>query len=378
MGASIGFALASRSDAHVVVLDSRPPVGGISGRTFGQIRRHYSNELLIRMANRGFEVIRDWSTEVGFGDPGYARLGYLLLVVQDQLDALRRNIALGQGCGVDTRFVDAEQIAAIEPLLVTDDLAGGAYEPDGGYIDVTRMVLSWLLAAQAHGARVVHGVEVSALRTAGGRVSGVSTSAGDIEAPVVVHAAGAWGRDLLDPIGLSLPLQRRRLDMATLEVAPGGPQLQCCVTDGNSNIVVRPAMGRQVVAVAYPPEMPVVDDPLELSGEADHEAHLLRLEAAFAERMPAMVGSTVLSRTSGAYAVTPDYHPVIGPAPGVEGLLLALGFSGHGLKLSPAVGETMAAMVMGDEPRFDMHPLRLSRFEAGEEMFCAYGPGARA
>ena len=95
MGASIAYQLAAQSDARVVVVDERPPVGGISGRTFGQIRQHYSNELLVQMARHGFNVIQNWDTEVGVGDPGYVQLGYLLLVIEDQLDALHRNIDLG-------------------------------------------------------------------------------------------------------------------------------------------------------------------------------------------------------------------------------------------------------------------------------------------
>ena len=291
---------------------------------------------------------------------------------------LRGNVELGRGCGVDTRFVTADEIAAIEPLLVADGLAGGAYEPDGGYIDVTRMVLSWLTAAQIQGARLLSGVRVTALRTAGGAVAGVATTAGDIDAPAVVTATGAWGRELLNPLGVEVPLGRLRLDMATLEIEAGRPQMQCCVTDGNSNVVVRPDMGRRVVAVAYPDDMPAVDDPLAPGADEDHRAHLDRLDAAFAARMPTMRRARVIGHVSGAYDVTPDYHPVIGWAPGISGLFLALGFSGHGLKLSPTVGEVVSAMVLGQEPAFDLHELRPERFDEGDLMFCAYGPGARA
>ncbi len=378
MGASIAYQLASRSDARVVVVDERPPVGGISGRTFGQIRQHYSNELLVQMARHGFNVIQNWDTEVGVGDPGYVQLGYMLLVVEDQLDALHRNIDLGQSCGVDTRFVNAAEIAALEPLLTTDDLAGGAYEPDGGYIDVTKMVLSWLTAAQAHGAEVISGVRVTALRTSGGRLTGVTTTAGEIDADVVVTATGAWATELLDPIGVHVPVQRRRLEMTMLQTQPGQPQMHSCVTDGNSNIVLRPDMGRRFLAAAYPSEMPLVDDPLLLGDEADQQAHIERIDRALAARMPALRGATPLSHTSGAYDVTPDYHPLIGWTPETAGLCLALGFSGHGLKLSPAIGEIVAAIVLGHEPPFDPHQLRPTRYAENEHMFCAYGPGARA
>ena len=112
MGASIACQLAKRSDRRVVVVDERPPVGGMSGRTFGQIRQHYSNALMVEMAIRGFEVLNDWQAEVGVGDPGYVRLGYLLLVVEAQVAACRRNVELGRQLGVDTRFASPDEIAA--------------------------------------------------------------------------------------------------------------------------------------------------------------------------------------------------------------------------------------------------------------------------
>ena len=378
MGSSIGFQLARESDKRVLVLDERPPVGGISGRTFGQIRQHYSNELLVRMAMRGFDVIRHWRAEVGFGDPGYVRLGYLLLVIEEQLEALLANVALGERCGVDTRFVRPDEIAEIESLLETSDLAGGVFEPDGGYIDVTKMVLSWLAAALAHGADVRSGVRVEEVAISGGSVAGVATTAGFFEAPVVVVATGAWAKELCSPIGVDLPVELRRLDMTMLELPPGAPQLHSCITDGNSNVVLRPDMGRRVLAAAYPDEMPLVSDPLSVGSRSDELTHLERVDRALAARAPALRGGEVVHHIGGAYDATPDFHPILGWVPEVDGLCLATGFSGHGLKLSPAIGEIVAAIVLGLDPPFDVHELRATRFAEGDLMFCAYGPGARA
>ena len=385
-GASVGYQLARHSDLRVAVVDARPPVGGISGRTFGQIRQHYSNELMVRMALRGFHCIGNWSTEVGYGDPGYVRLGYMLLVTGNQIDGLRRNVELGKRLGVDTRFVGPDEIAAIEPLVNADGLAGGAYEPDGGYIDVTKMVLSWLGAAVTLGADVLTPLAVQEILTDDGAVTGVATDRGRITAPVVVVATGAWAPDLLDPLGVHLPIERRRLDMATLEQEPGARALQACITDGNSNLVIRPDMGRQIIAVAYPPEMPEVDDPLADAPPDAHHEHSVRLGKALTERLPALTVSGIVSTTSGAYDITPDYHPILGWAEelaDVAGLYLAVGLSGHGLKLSPCIGEVVAADVLGVEqvgsaPRIDAGALRPSRFTDGELMHLTYGPSARA
>ena len=385
-GASIGYQLTRHSDLRVAVVDARPPVGGISGRTFGQIRQHYSNELMVRMALRGFHCIGNWSTEVGYGDPGYVRLGYMLLVAGNQIDGLRRNVELGRQLGVDTRFVGPDKIAAIEPLVNAEGLAGGAYEPDGGYIDVTRMVLSWLGAAAALGADVLTPLGVREILTDSGAVTGVTTDRGRITAPVVVVATGAWAPDLLDPLGVRLPIERRRLDMATLEQEPGARALQACITDGNSNLVIRPDMGRHLIAVAYPTEMPEVDDPLADARPDAHREHSVRLNRALAERLPALAVSGIVSTTSGAYDITPDYHPILGWAEEVAditGLYLAVGLSGHGLKLSPCIGEVVAAHVLGVEqvgsaPRIDAGALRPGRFADGELMHLTYGPSARA
>ena len=385
-GASIGYQLARHSDRRVVVVDARPPVGGISGRTFGQIRQHYSNDLMVRMALRGFHCIRNWASEVGYGDPGYVRLGYMLIVTENQIDGLRRNVELGRGLGVDTRFVGPDEIATIEPLVNAENLAGGAYEPDGGYIDVTKMVLSWLGAATECGADVLTPLAVREVLVADGAVSGVATDRGEIRAPVVVAATGAWAPDLLEPLGVHVPMERRRLDMATLEQEPGARALQTCITDGNSNLVIRPDMGRRIVAVAYPPEMPPVDDPLADAPPAALHDHAARLERALAERLPALRLAGIVASTSGAYDITPDYHPILGWASeiaDVTGLYLAVGLSGHGLKLSPCIGEIVASQVLGVEqvgsaPPIGASALRPSRFADGDLMHLTYGPSARA
>ena len=378
MGSSIAFQLARDSDRRVVVVDERRPVGGISGRTFGQIRQHYSNALLVEMAQYGLDTIQNWSQRVGYGDPGYARMGYMLLVVEEQIDACRRNVELGASLGVDTRLVGPDEIAAIEPLLETADLAGGAYEPDGGYIDVTRMVLSWLAGGQDHGLTAFHGLRVDSIDVVGERVVGVTTPEGWIEAPVVVNATGAWAKDLLDPLGVDAPIVRRRLDVVTLEQETGKPRIRTCVTDGNSNVVLRPDMGAQMLAVAYPKEMPIVSDPLSSPSDKEHRAHMKRLQGAFKERLPDYVNAKVVDRFSGAYDVTPDFHPMLGWAPVLEGLYLAVGMSGHGLKLSPAIGAIVTADILGRKSLFNAYQLRTTRFAEDDLMVGAYGNNARA
>lgn len=80
MGASIAWQLSRKTNRRILIMDQSAPLGGMSGRTFGQIRLHYSNALLLDMALHGYRHFKNWHAEVGFGDPGYVQMGYLLLV----------------------------------------------------------------------------------------------------------------------------------------------------------------------------------------------------------------------------------------------------------------------------------------------------------
>lgn len=378
MGASIAYNLAKSSDKHVLVLDQHGPLGGMSGRTFGQVRMHYSNALTLEMAHFGMNYVANWGAEVGVGASGYAPMGYLLIVVENQLAPCERNVELARSLGIETRMVTPSEIAEIEPAINAAGLSGGAWDPAGGYIDINRMTLGWLEAARGAGDVTLAKLRVKGLETTNGAITGVFTEQGAITAEQVIVAAGPWSRDLLTPLGLDAPLEARRLETMYLALPPGAPNVRTCVTDGQSNIVIRPDMGATVLAAAYPPQMDLVEDPLDPPPQGAEEAHHARCEAAFAERFPGLQGATPIRTVSGSYDITPDWHPILGPAPDIGGLHLAFGFSGHGLKLSPAVGRVIAETALGKPPLFDIRPLRYERFAEDDQMFLAYGPGGRA
>src|SRR6266513_2349227 len=156
VGASIALQLARR-DVGVLLVDAGGPAGGMSGRSFRQVRTHYSNEVTTRLARRGIEILRGWGDHVGVGDSGFEPVGYLLAVAGDQADGCAANVALGRSLGVRTELVPAERLREIEPLLAADGLACGAWEPDSGLIDPVKVALSATVAAQMSGARTLFG-----------------------------------------------------------------------------------------------------------------------------------------------------------------------------------------------------------------------------
>lgn len=375
-GLATAHALCRDGAGSVALFDRGMPSEGDSGRSFSMVRRHYSNTVVARLAMAGSKTIMDWTDEVGVADAGYVRCGYLLTVPERLVDACRGNVAMLQSLGLDTQFLEPGEINDAEPELSPDGVAGAAHEPDGGFADAQKMCLGWFAAATRNGLRSHLGVAVNGLRVEGGRVVGLETADGFVPAGKVVLATGAWANDLLRPLGAEQPIELRRLQVLVARTGPGGPLPSAVCSDAVTNVVVRPDRGRQFCAVAYAGE-----DLLERADDCDHglsEGYEDAVRAGLKERYPRLTGFELVRGFAGPYDVTPDWNPILGPCPGIEGLYLAVGWSGHGFKLSPAVGEVVAAEISGRTPPIDVGELRPERFAEGRLLRLAYGPGARA
>jgi len=376
-GASVAYQLTRKGAGRVLLLDQGMPASGDSGRTVGMVRHHYSNDVTAKLAIRGAEIIRNWPREVGVADAGFVRSGFLLAVPPERLDACIGNVRRLQRLGLDTRFVSADDIADIEPLLSLEGVAGGAYEPDGGFANSYLMILGWITAAAAMGMEARFGTAVESLVVRHGRVVGVRTSCGVVEAGTVVVAAGAWARPLLADAGWEPPIRLRRIEVSVWRVTSGSliPQVVC--SDGVSGLVVRPDKANEFMAVAYAPERPV--DILEGFDYSPSGKHDQLLSERLRRRFPALANARPQRGWAGPYDFTPDWHPIVGTAPGLDGLFMAVGNSGHGFKLAPSIGECLADEILGHESPIDISQLRADRFINGASTLeLAYGPSARA
>jgi sarcosine oxidase subunit beta len=340
------------------------------------VRRHYSNESVARLAMRGVEVIQNWGDEVGTGDSGFVRTGYLLTTDAARRQALEENVGRLVSWGLDTRVVEPAEIAELEPLIALDGIAGGAYEPDAGFADSHKMALSWFAAGVRNGVVPLLGCAATGIRVGSGRVRGVETDQGLVAAPVVVNAAGGWGPALARTAGIELPIRLRRLQVSVMRQRPDRPQARVTFSDMVTNLVLRPDRACQALVVAYQPPTEYAErDECSVELDPDYEGFVRK---ALHERFPSYAEAEWLGGWAGAYDYTPDWNPILGWAPGMEGLYLALGWSGHGFKLPPAVGEVVADGITGREPAIDVSELDPGRFERGELLRLAYGPSARA
>ncbi len=364
MGCATAMELGRRGQS-VLVVEKGALASGSTGRSSAIVRQHYSNEVTARMARYGLEVFTDFEERVG-GEAGFVRSGFLVLVPGEDAEGLRANVELQSSVGIDTRILSAEEISDVLPGVASADLVAAAYEPGAGYADPHQTTTSLADAAKRAGARFLLNTEVTSIRFEGGRVRGVDTSAGPVDADAVVNCAGPWGARVAKMADLEVPVASCRAQVSVFNRPEGHRGDHPVVLDFAHASYFRPETGDlMLVGLIDPSEADDVVDPDAYPEHVD-DGFDLEVGQRWIARCPDMEAAAPRRGYAGLYAITPDWHPVIDEVPAGSGHFLCTGFSGHGFKLGPAVGLLVAEMVTGEEPTFDPRMFRLARWDEGD------------
>jgi sarcosine oxidase subunit beta len=345
----------------VTVLERGTFGGGATGRSCGLVRMHYDVEPESRLAWASFTYFRDWPELVG-GECGFTRTGFLKFVAPAFRDELRANVAMQQRIGIPTFLVSAGDVRRLAPIIEIADDDVAAFEPESGYADPTATTAGFLSAAREMGAHLVQGRPVTAVTTEGGRVTGVRTGDEAYSGDVVIDAAGAWAGEIARLVGLDLPLQVWRHDVAYISRPSGSGTTHPTVIDDANAMYFRPE-GRELTLVALEDGNEIGDFSPDRETSSTAPGFAERVADRLTQRMPSMAEGTLHGKHSGQDGITPDQHAIIGPA-GPDGFYLACGFSGTGFKIAPAVGESLAELICSGrtESTVDLAPFALDRF----------------
>ncbi len=413
MGTSIAMELAQRSDplAEPIVLFERKTLGaGSSGRSGAILRQVYADRQVAAMARDSLR--RYASFEARAGRPiGFRRTGVLTLVGPEQRDwqqRLRGICARLVELGIRIEPVDAPRMRELVPGIHVQPGSFGAWEPEAGFVDPQRTVEAFAAQARTYGAITRLGVEVTDVHVRNGRVVGAATTAGECSAESIVVVAGPWSGAFLERLGISLPLRIVRpechyLALPVAEVVEDGAEVEGLNLDVAGELERLAAPGAQHKSAAAGLRPVIIDLEKNFYCRSEPGTRRLRLghtdygvaarlerpepfdeevseetkrwaRAVAGERLPELAGREDAGSLAGWYTLTPDAQAVIGPAPGIEGLYVVSGFSGHGFKLAPSVGEGVAQMVRGEPvSAFDAAFFAPTRFRGNEEWRGRFG-----
>jgi len=363
-GASLAYHLARKKAGRVVLVEKKFIASGPTGRSTALVRGFYAMDFFTRTSSAAAETFRHWSDVIGGdGGPGFQQVGMLVLAGPDHAPHLRDNALRAQEIGAKVALISAAEVKALVPSVNVDDIALASYEAESGYADPSSTANALVNRARELGAVIIQYERVESIRTAGQRVVGVRTETQDIDAPVVINCGGLWADRLLRPLGIEISITPTRHQMCFFR-RPSGFGTHPAIADTVSMTYMRPEHGDLTIhgLLAYDE----VVDPDHYNEGADPE-QILRNAERIAHRFPIMEHGLAMGGYSGVYDVTPDHQPVLGAIPEYAGLYVDFGWSGHGFKHSPVIGDILSDVVLhGKSADFDLTPFRWSRFREGD------------
>ncbi len=363
-GAASAYKLAT-AGLQVVLIDRYGPAAMASGWTLAGVRQSGRHPAELPLARRAVSIWEHLAEQLG-GPTHYRRHGNLRLArTPEELASLAGMVEEQCAAGLDLSLLDAQQVAQLAPA-VSPAVLGASYCPTDGHADPQATVQAFVDAAIRAGAETRFGEDVLSIDTANGRVIGVTTGAGHIPAGRVVLAAGVFGNRLLQPLGLSVPLRVRLV--TAVRTAPAAPVLDQVIGVANADCA-----GRQEVTGRFR----FTGGSTEWTGEIEDGAmregarprvrpptrgvvDAIRL---FGAAIPAVLDTPIDEIWAGLIDQTPDALPVLQQVADPAGLVIAMGFSGHGFCLGPVTGQIAAAMAQDLPVDLPLEPFALARFD---------------
>jgi sarcosine oxidase subunit beta len=325
------------------------------------VRRQGRHPAEARLAS---EAIVRWPTlsDELEADLHYRQGGNLLLAeTDDEADLLAGFVHRQQMMGFhDVCLLDRREVHERVPAL-SQHIVAASYSPADGQADPPRTTRAFVRAAQRHGARYLPQTAVTRLLSEGARVHGAETEDGPLYAAHLVLAAGAWSDDLAASVHLRLPSKTQALQMLLSTPAPAQILQPVLGTLGRSLSLKQLPDGAFFIGGGWPGD-PAPDRrscttrPESITGNWQDACAIL----------PELARRQVARAWCGLESVTIDELPLLGPAPGLPGLTLALGCSGHGFALAPAIGRVIADQLVGRTvSELDgLDPARMAAFSA--------------
>jgi len=362
-GLAIAWSLADRGETGIVVVERHAICSGMTGKSSGVVRAHYGTPSLAAMSWYSVDIF-ERATELFGDDMAFQQCGYVVGVAENNIEPLQKNVAMMQSLGVDVDLIGHDKMGELWPKLHLDDFAAFAYEPRGGRGEASMAGMAFGVAARKRGVTIRQSTEVTELlRGDDDRVYGVRLASGDeIHSGTVILATGPWAPRLTAPLGFDLDVKAQRAQLVLIDQGEPTPVVPVLSDLAGLSYVCREPNGELLVGNSDH-QAPEYIDPDNYVNRAD-DSTFEKIVMKMGHRLPDMPDPRVTSSYVGAYDVTPDYNPIIGPSP-VDGLFLATGFSGHGFKISPAVGKLVADLVTDGTttlPNVEPRDFRYSRF----------------
>ncbi len=357
IGCSTAYYLAKFGEADVVVFEKNYVSSGSTGRCAGGIRQQWSSPNNVLLAMRSVRLFEKLENETGM-DVEYKQGGYLVLSYDEEEAAqFEKNVKMQRELGLDVKIYSPKQVKEKYPYIDVTDVKLATFCQTDGYANPHLVNFAYATSARRLGVDVLTHTEVLAVDVLDtGFV--IHTTRGRFKAEHLINAAGPYSREVAKMVGVDLPTESYRHQILVTE--PVKNFHNPMVISFSGNYYIRQTQhGQFIMGQGDKDEKPGVNYNVTFEFVRNITLKMIKI-------FPFLKNIRIVRHWAGCYNMSPDAQPIIGESPTVRNFYYAVGFSGHGFMLAPAVGEALAQLIIyGRALEVDLSVLNLDRFEKG-------------
>ncbi len=366
IGCSIAYHLGHMGCKDVVLLERDELTSGTTWHAAGLMVTFGSlSETACEMRLYGRDLYNRLEAETGLST-GFSPVGFIEAASnKDRLEEYRRVAQFNRYCGIDVNEISPGEIKDLFPLAKVDDLLAGFYVKEDGRVNPVDATMALAKGARMKGVNIIEGVASTGVIKKNGRVAGVKTTQGDIQATVVVNCAGMWARQIGDVDGINIPNQAAEHYYLITEEIEGIPKNMPILEDPSHYGYYREEVGGLMIGLFEP-----VCAPWKLNGipnnfsfgeiEPDWDRMGPFLEKAMS-RVPISQELGVKKFFCGPESFTADLSAIIGEAPELKNYFVTAGLNSVGIIMGPGLGRMMAHWIMTGNPGVDITGFNIDR-----------------
>jgi len=367
IGTSVAYHLTKLGLTDVVLVEQGQLSSGTTWHAAGLVGQLRASESLTRLVQYSTQLYAELESETGLS-AGYKQCGGVTVArTEDRMVQLRRTAASAAAFNMECQLLSPEQALEHYPVMRVDDLAGAIWLPADGKANPTDLTFALAKGARMRGARVVEKTRVLGILTRDGRVSGVRTDAGDVEAEIVVNCAGQWAKQVGAMAGVNVPLHSAEHFYVVTEHIDGVHTDLPILRDPDGYTYFKEEVGGLVIGGFEPEAKPWVspDDipyPFEFQLLEEDWDHFEILMHNALLRIPALEVTGIKKLYNGPESFTPDNQFLLGEAPELDNYFVGAGFNSVGIATAGGAGRALAEWIVNGAPTSDLTGVDIRRF----------------
>ncbi|MET0455660.1 MAG: FAD-dependent oxidoreductase [Mycobacterium sp.] len=367
IGTSVAYHLTKLGITDVVLLEQGQLSSGTTWHAAGLVGQLRASESLTRLVQYSTQLYAELEDETGLS-AGYKRCGGVTVArTEDRMVQLRRTAVSAAAFDMECELLTPEQALEHYPVMRVDDLVGAIWLPADGKANPTDLTFALAKGARLRGCVVIEKVRVLDVLTDGGRVTGVRTDAGDVEAEIVVNCAGQWAKHIGAMAGVNVPLHSaEHFYVVSEQIAGVHPDLPI-LRDPDGYTYFKEEVGGLVIGGFEPEAKPWVSPdqipyPFEFQLlEEDWEHFEILMDNALL-RIPTLEHTGIKKFYNGPESFTPDNQFILGEAPEVANFFVGAGFNSVGIATAGGAGRALAEWIVDGAPTGDLTGVDIRRF----------------